>query len=131
MADDRHKKIIEDTLGVSWQGRTYDVHHINHDHNDNRIENLVVIPRKLHHKYHYLYKIVSEKCFSITNKEMKYADKADKSFEVFARIKNDIVYIYHVEMNAISLRQKYVNFDVSGYLQEKLINIFEKYGDKE
>lgn len=33
----------------------FHVHHINHDHSDNRIENLVAIPGDLHMSYHNLY----------------------------------------------------------------------------
>lgn len=39
-------------------GREYEIHHINCDHTDNDIDNLVMLPRELHHRWHESYQKV-------------------------------------------------------------------------
>lgn len=34
-------------------GREYEIHHIDLNHENNDIENLVLLPKKLHHRYHF------------------------------------------------------------------------------
>lgn len=34
--------------------KEYDIHHINFDRNNNEIDNLILLPKKLHNKYHSL-----------------------------------------------------------------------------
>lgn len=50
---EKHRKIFIDNYGGIPKG--FHVHHINHNHDDNRPENLVAIPNKLHGLYHYSY----------------------------------------------------------------------------
>ena len=48
-----YKRELSDALfGLTWDSKSFVVHHINHDHHDNRIQNLVLIPKKLHTIYH-------------------------------------------------------------------------------
>jgi hypothetical protein len=51
-----YRKIYEQHHGPipkDSNNRTYDIHHINGNHNDNRIENLIALPVKEHYEIHY------------------------------------------------------------------------------
>jgi len=46
-------------MGIYWDGSRYDIHHINFDHEDNRIENLILLPKDVHQKLHGLLRTVN------------------------------------------------------------------------
>ena len=48
-----YRKFYQDELGVTIP-KGFDIHHIDEDNQNNIIENLVALPRKLHQKYHEL-----------------------------------------------------------------------------
>lgn len=73
-------------------GKEYAVHHINLDHYDNRIENLMLLPTKLHSQYHF-YKTVIENSKMPTNitgnalsSQLYYANKYIDDITAFAKI---------------------------------------------
>lgn len=49
----KYKKIYEDACKIKIP-KDYDIHHIDFNHKNNDIMNLVMLPRKLHSKYHQL-----------------------------------------------------------------------------
>jgi len=52
----RHRRIYESQYGkipLDVDGRTFDIHHINGDHSDNRLENLIAISLQEHYDIHY------------------------------------------------------------------------------
>lgn len=51
-----YRKIWEESYGEipkDSDGRSYEIHHVNGNHNDNRLENLICIPIKEHYDIHY------------------------------------------------------------------------------
>lgn len=46
-----YRKIIKEYYNINLESN-YDVHHIDLNHNNNEISNLMIIPKKLHQKYH-------------------------------------------------------------------------------
>lgn len=54
MSSKEYTKILSDAMGISWKSSSFCVHHINHDRKDNCIDNLLLLPAKLHRKYHLL-----------------------------------------------------------------------------
>ena len=51
-----YKQIYSKGLkGLSWDSEIYDIHHIDLNHNNNDFRNLVLIPKRLHRKFHFLY----------------------------------------------------------------------------
>lgn len=53
---DSYKDIYRRAFKIDWERGKYDIHHINHDHEDNRVENLILLPKDLHQKLHSLLK---------------------------------------------------------------------------
>jgi hypothetical protein len=69
---ENYKKIYEKYCNIKIP-KGYDIHHIDCDHNNNDINNLVMLPKKLHNEYHRLYNCVpsvinSTKTISIYNR---------------------------------------------------------------
>lgn len=50
---EHYRKKFKEYYGVSF-GCEYDIHHLDLDHNNNDISNLMILPRELHNRYHYL-----------------------------------------------------------------------------
>ena len=44
--------IYKDATGIDFDSSNYEVHHIDEDRSNNDIENLVLLPKELHSKYH-------------------------------------------------------------------------------
>lgn len=54
LSSKEYSKVLNDAMGVSWKSSGFCVHHINHNRKDNSVENLLLLPVKLHRKYHLL-----------------------------------------------------------------------------
>jgi len=48
-----YKKIYQECLGIKIDGSLYDIHHLDENRKNNRLENLLMLPKGLHHKYHF------------------------------------------------------------------------------
>ena len=48
-----YKKIYEKTLGVSVNSKFWDIHHKDENRKNNSIDNLLALPKKIHHRYHF------------------------------------------------------------------------------
>ena len=54
-----YRKFYCQQVGKQYDSNKFDIHHINMNRKDNRIENLVALPKKLHRQYHF-YKRVKD-----------------------------------------------------------------------
>lgn len=52
MAYTDYCKVYEDAFGITWDRRKYEIHHIDGDHSNNDISNLILLPRALHRDIH-------------------------------------------------------------------------------
>ena len=59
-----YREIWEDSFGRSIK-EGWVIHHINHNHFDNRIQNLLHIPNKMHIQYHSLYNKITPSIHNI------------------------------------------------------------------
>ena len=50
-----YRDILSEAMGGVMFRKDLVVHHLNHNRNDNRVENLLLIPRSLHSRYHAAY----------------------------------------------------------------------------
>ena len=72
-------------------GREYEIHHIDLNHNNNDIDNLVLLPKELHHKYHFYLNAV---------RKIKGEESYMCMFD--ARISGNLLNANSYERNAIS-----------------------------
>lgn len=49
-----YRKFYEEQTNLKLP-KDFDVHHIDHNRENNNIENLIAIPKKIHQKYHWLF----------------------------------------------------------------------------
>ena len=97
-----YKKILSDALGgITWNSKEFVVHHINHDRGDNRVNNLLLLPKKLHSKYHLLFGHVHYSDYSLTDKstDSPYVDQ-DMVYELVAA-RRDITDMSNVQRQLI------------------------------
>lgn len=47
-----HKSAYRREMKIRWDGTMFEIHHINGDHEDNAIDNLILLPGYLHRRLH-------------------------------------------------------------------------------
>lgn len=47
-----YRKIYEREFGIKWDRQVYEVHHIDGNHQNNKVSNLILIPKWLHTELH-------------------------------------------------------------------------------
>ena len=47
-----YKKLYSQYFGITWDTSKYQIHHIDGNHNNNEIDNLILLPVKLHQDLH-------------------------------------------------------------------------------
>lgn len=125
-----YKKILSDALGgIRWDTKEYAVHHINHNREDNRVNNLILLPKKLHSRYHALLNLATSYGLDILAKDIKNCPlcHAD-TIENLIKCKFDMAIIHQIQWNAIR------NIEMFGNQQEfrdryvnNVMEIFNKY----
>lgn len=51
----QYRKLYADFYGITWDPKEMEVHHIDYDHSNNDIGNLILLPTKLHRLLHKAY----------------------------------------------------------------------------
>lgn len=69
MAKKDYCKKYADYFGIRWDSALYDIHHIDHNRNNNSISNLILLPKKLHRRLH-----ANERLLVSTIREEKMID---------------------------------------------------------
>lgn len=126
-----YNKILKDALNcIEWDDLIFEVHHINHDRNDNRISNLLLLPKKLHKKYHLLLRYASCFCDDIIKKDVGIIPKYHiDTISKLIECKNDMAYLYQEQANFIDkVNKTYLvsKSDEDTYIM-KLQDISDKY----
>lgn len=52
MARTDYRKVYEQFYNIKWDRKLYEIHHIDHNRENNDIKNLILLPRELHRKLH-------------------------------------------------------------------------------
>ena len=93
----------------------YEIHHINLNHEDNKIENLVMLPRKLHQEYHELIRNI-EYFNNIEIRLKSIIDSGNKSNEFKIEQLNKLLKVYEECCKYVCYRD---------YLRGIIPNIYE------
>lgn len=89
MKDKNYRKIYENYFNIKIP-KNFDVHHIDLDHYNNDISNLVMIPNELHNIYHKLLNIIPNELN--INKELRPFGNGYNSYLIDSLIKFNNVY---------------------------------------
>lgn len=97
-----YKKILSDALGgITWNPKEFVVHHINHDRGDNRVKNLLLLPKKLHSKYHLLFNHVYYSSYSLTDKNTDSPFIKQSMVYDLVEIRQDITHMSNIQSQFI------------------------------
>lgn len=108
-----YKKILSDALGgITWNSKEFVVHHINHDRGDNRVNNLLLLPKKLHSKYHLLFEHVHYSNYSLTDKSTDSPYVNQDMVYALVEARQDITEISNVQEQLIFAMEhdSYINY---------------------
>lgn len=96
-------KIYKDITGLDWDTSCFDVHHINMNRKDNSINNLTLLPKRLHKQYHYWSQFYFRYKDFLEPKNLDWCSynnaifNIEKNFEKFLELKNDVVILTHLK----------------------------------
>lgn len=128
-----YKQIYSKELnGLKWNSKIYDVHHIDLNHNNNDFNNLVLIPKRLHRKFHFLFNGLKSCDFSkISN--LHYQEPFELNWiSNFYATKNEMVIMLRLKEelvnNAILIGE---SEDFDKILSTYSFAIYSKYVKKE
>jgi hypothetical protein len=97
----RHSTRIRESYGEAISQKVafdQDIHHIDHIHTNNNLENLVAIPKDLHSKYHSVFDLCRNKGFSI-GQILRDLQTSSSTFKDLQLLYNEIKYIKNCQTN--------------------------------
>ena len=115
-----YQKIYSEFLkDLTWNSTVYEVHHIDLNHENNSFDNLVLVPRKLHRKFHCLYTGIKDCDFSKIF-ELNYQEPFSENWMLnFLSTKKEM-------QRLVQLKMQLVNFDFLDY-EEDFDNVLSMY----
>lgn len=131
-----YRKLYENYYHIKWDRKKYEVHHKDRNRENNAIENLVLLPKKLHKEYHRLVSIIQydfgsiEDIFNTRSYDIYHANEYQQFFEVKFEIAN--IYIMSSQFKFLyELRNKEGWLNYEEILKKYYTNCYKKYvGDK-
>jgi hypothetical protein len=126
-----YQRTLSEALGnMKWDTKCFVVHHINHNRDDNNIYNLVLIPKKLHKKYHLLISLASSYCEEILKKDgtcipISHLNTISRLIDC----KNDIAIVHQAQVYAINSIKKFgYSEEIMDLYYTNIREIIIKYG---
>lgn len=110
-----YRKIYKKAMGMDWDGRKYEIHHIDMNRSNNDITNLLLIPKSMHRRYHQLQKeldVFNERVFCISDfgvfNNMMQFEKEIKEYKKIKGFLSDLfqIHLYICTME-VDLRDLY------------------------
>lgn len=134
-----YKKIYENYYHVVWDSQKFHIHHIDRNRENNNPENLLLLPKILHHKYHFYLNKISYQLPKTTN-ELLNVDYYDiyqsKNLSDFFTLKSDMVefllfrnnleYLLNPQGGFYTSKENDNNFE-NLIFQSPIKKIYEKY----
>lgn len=122
-------KKFKDFYKTDWNSNKYEIHHIDKNRSNNDIDNLVLLPKKLHHQFHFFYQsmIADEKISDFL--DISISPYSANAFEKFASIRKDVVGFYKLLDNLQYLQGD--NNDFEDCLRVFNKHLYNKYVTKE
>lgn len=125
-----YKDVLHNFLGGKmWDTKVFCVHHINHDNNDNRAENLLLMPNRMHSRYHYLYSFMQYSNLFENELDPNFIWQQERVKE-FVDIKVEMCYLLNGQWEVRNMRQHAmpcVEIDGVSMLMDLMKNIYSKY----
>lgn len=126
--DGGYVNILRNALGVTWDSKLLCVHHIDHNHSNNDLHNLLLIPKRLHNKYHMLYHICEDKCNNFLEKSLSPIESGIiDSVKALYDVRRDMERLSYMQYHIIQQRKEDVNFNAAEYINRYYPEICNKY----
>ena len=83
-----YRKIYADYFGIKWDRKIFEVHHLDRNRENNDINNLVLLPKKLHKEYHKIISIIQydfengADIFNVSNFDIYHANEYIQLFKL-------------------------------------------------
>jgi hypothetical protein len=125
---DGYVMILQDALGVKWDTKFLCVHHIDHNHSNDDLHNLLLIPKRLHNKYHMLYNICADKCDYFLAKGLAPIESGViDSIKALCDVRRDMERLDFMQHFIIQQRKEDANFNAAEYINRYYPEICNKY----
>lgn len=112
-----YKTIFRQATKIVWDSSKYEIHHIDKNHNNNDIKNLIPVPKELHQNYH--------QCAYSANKIVGYQEFNERNLNPLQGTQKD----YDSLIEFLYLKQEMICFRDIKYLVLKGIIQLEEETD--
>lgn len=127
-----YRKLYGNYYHIKWDRKKYEVHHKDRNRENNEIENLVLLPKKLHKEYHRLVSIIqydfksTEDIFNTRSYDIYHANEYQQFFEIKFEIAN--IYIMSSQFKFLyELRNKEGVLNYEDIIKKYYKKIYDKY----
>lgn len=132
MAKNNCKQILSSALnGFKWDASRFIVHHIDHNRGNNDIKNLVLIPTKLHEKYHLAARAIQSICPRLFGKNVDVRDLATNMawLNQFTDCKTDIAMLKSFQEDTIMAFRfgLYTRTEILEFYTDRIEYMAQKY----
>jgi hypothetical protein len=114
-----YRKIYADYYGIKWDSKLFEVHHIDRDRENNDINNLVLVPKKLHREYHKYLSMIEwdikspEDFYNINQTDITHFYQ----YQEFLKIKSDLMLYVLLRNTAGGSSENYMELLKKQYIQ--------------
>lgn len=114
-----YRKIYADYYGIKWDSKLFEVHHIDRDRENNDINNLVLVPKKLHREYHKYLSMIEwdikspEDFYNINQTDITHFYQ----YQEFLKIKSDLMLYVLLRNTAGCSSENYMELLKKQYIQ--------------
>lgn len=123
-----YKQIYSENMNdLFWDSTVYDVHHIDFNRSNNNFENLVLLPKKLHHKFHFFYTGIKNESFENLSDLNSQSHYTLERLSDFFNTKNEVLEMLDLKNQLLMFNSVSKNDDFDLILSATNPELYSKY----